>query len=119
MLICGGEIDKQDWKANTHYDGFSEADITIIWFWEIINDLDQDMIVRLIEFATASCRAPPGGFGNLTNKFKIKRTKNGINQFPRAVTCYNILILSDFTAKDILSEKLIMAVNQPREFGFL
>jgi len=120
MLVCGSEIDRQDWKNNTVYcDGFKETDKTVTWFWEIINSLDENEVVRIIEFATASCRAPAGGFGNLPNKFKIKKLRNLKDQFPRAVTCYNSLVLSEFTSKEILQEYLIASVNQPREFGFL
>ena len=29
------EINVEDWKKNTEYDGYSKHDITIVYFWKV------------------------------------------------------------------------------------
>ena len=45
MIINGKkEIDVQDLKKNIQYTGFAPTDQVITWFWEYIDQLDQEQL---------------------------------------------------------------------------
>ena len=40
MLIGGvSEIDVDDWRKNTTYRGYDEADEVVVWFWQVCSHL--------------------------------------------------------------------------------
>ena len=38
QYLMGGlpEVDVEDWKKNTEYDGYSVNDDVIVWFWKVL-----------------------------------------------------------------------------------
>lgn len=64
MLLYGVPyIDVQDWRANTDYrGGFNVNHQVIQWFWETMNNLDQQQLGRILKFSTGSSRTPISGF---------------------------------------------------------
>ena len=38
QYLMGGlpEIDVEDWKRNTDYDGYTATDDVIVWFWKVL-----------------------------------------------------------------------------------
>lgn len=53
ILIAGApEIDFEDFKENTHYEGYSEDSEQIVWFWEIVEEYDQESLSALWFFAS-------------------------------------------------------------------
>ena len=59
LLMCGlPEIDLDDWKDNTEYSG--EYDHTggdhecCVWFWEVVEEFDQEIKARLLQFVTGT-----------------------------------------------------------------
>ena len=66
-LILNGTpfIDINDWKTNTIYNGYFTSDRLVIDFWEIMSNLDQDKLVKILQFSTGSKRVPIGGFRSL------------------------------------------------------
>ena len=74
---------------------------------------------RLLEFVTSSDRIPVGGIKNL--QFIIQ--KNGEEQgdaghLPTAYTCYGTLLLPEYRDKEVLKERLGMALENSQGFGF-
>jgi len=71
---------------------------------------------KLLEFVTASDRVPVGGMRNL--QFTIQR--NGVDDgwLPTSYTCYGILLLPDYSSKEVMREKLKTALENSRGFGF-
>lgn len=66
-LICGTrEIDVNDWKKNTNYlKGYSLKYKTIKFFWNIVENFDNNMRAKLLQFVTGSSKVPMNGFKNL------------------------------------------------------
>ncbi|KAG7133765.1 E3 ubiquitin-protein ligase HECTD2 like [Verticillium longisporum] len=74
---------------------------------------------RLLEFVTASDRVPVGGMRNL--QFVVQ--KNGEEEgegghLPTAYTCYGTLLLPEYESKDVLRQRLAMALENSKGFGF-
>ena len=108
-------IDVNDWIENTSYEGYVPTDNIIIQFWNIVRELPQDKLKRLLQFSTGSTRVPIGGFkclqsnrGNLApfSIFKINY-EEGKQNYIKARTCFNRINLPDFPDE----EKLLKVIN--------
>ena len=108
-------IDVNDWIENTAYEGYEPSDNIIIQFWDIVRELPQDKLKRLLQFSTGSTRVPVGGFkclqsnrGNLA-PFSISKInyEEGKQNYIKARTCFNRINLPDFPDE----EKLLKGIN--------
>ena len=108
-------IDVSDWIENTEYEGYSPSDEIIINFWDIVRELPQEKLSRLLQFSTGSTRVPVGGFKSLQSNrgniapFSIYRLEyeKGKRNYIKARTCFNRINLPNFPDK----EKLLEAIN--------
>jgi hypothetical protein len=112
------EIDISELRRYTRYVGWDASHRTIKDFWSIVKKFDTDEKKKLLEFVTASDRVPVGGMRNL--QFVVQR--NGVGDIdghlPTSYTCYGTLLLPEYSSKDILKEKLGMALENAKGFGF-
>lgn len=66
LLISGcPEISVADLKNNTEYVNYVPSHQNIIWFWELMHELDQKHLAMFVQFVTGTSRVPLGGFANL------------------------------------------------------
>ena len=103
LLMCGlPEIDLHDWRNNTEYAGeFDQGgpnNDVVHWFWEVVEEMDQEERARLLQFVTGSSGVPSRGFaflqgnGGNVRKFTINGVGGvdvGSYLYPRADTCLN------------------------------
>ena len=62
QLLCGSVIiDVQDWKANTIIIGFQSNSPTILWFWSILEEMDNEDRTDVFQFVTGTTKVPHGG----------------------------------------------------------
>ena len=122
LLMCGlPEIDLEDWKNNTEYSGEFDRvgpnHETCRWFWEVVEEFDQEMRARLLQFVTGTSGVPSRGFGVLQGndgnirRFTIHGVEIGICLYPRAHTCFNRIDLPLYESKKDLYDKLHLAVT--------
>jgi E3 ubiquitin-protein ligase HUWE1 len=124
LLISGlPDIDITDLKENTDYSGYSATSDVIVWFWELLEDLDHMLKACFLQFVTGTSKVPLDGFKALRGisgpqKFQIHKT-NESNSLPTSHTCFNQLDLPNYTSKEALREKLFLAITEGKEgFGF-
>ncbi|RKU48711.1 hypothetical protein DL546_009627 [Coniochaeta pulveracea] len=112
------EIDIAELRRYTRYNDYDASHRTIKDFWSIVKKYDEGMKRRLLEFVTASDRLPVGGVKNL--QFTIQRNgeEGTEGRLPTAYTCYGILLLPVYESKEVLREKLAMALEHAQGFGF-
>ncbi|MGH0157489.1 UNVERIFIED_CONTAM: hypothetical protein FKN15_043903 [Acipenser sinensis] len=66
VMLCGmQEVDLQDWQRNTVYRHYTRNSKQIIWFWQFVKEMDNEVRLRLMQFVTGTCRLPLGGFAEL------------------------------------------------------
>ena len=127
-LVISGmpTIDIKDWKNNTIYENYTEVSKIIISFWEIIESFDNDERAEFLQFVTGSSKVPMEGFKALQgiggiNKFKITKVfDKNYDRLPTAHTCTNQLDLPDYPNKEILYERLTLAIREGKNsFGFV
>ncbi|KAI0459129.1 hypothetical protein F5B21DRAFT_457321 [Xylaria acuta] len=113
------EIDIAELRAVARYSGWDANHRTIRDFWSVVKKFDDRMRRKLLEFVTSSDRLPVGGAGSI--QFVIQ--KNGEEEgegarLPTAYTCYGHLLLPEYRDKEVLRERLSMAVENAEGFGF-
>ena len=126
LMISGTpDIDIEDWRANTEYTGFTVGSKQIQWFWDVVRELSKDDLARLLMFCTGTSKVPLEGFSALQGmqgpqRFSIHRQHADDAKLPSAHTCFNQLDLHEYSSKEILRERLLLAITEGCEgFGFV
>ena len=116
LLICGSpEIDfSQLEKVTTYVDGFTEEHALIKRFWSIVDDFSHGQKKNLLSFVTGSDRVPLSGLTSIS--FIIQRNGPDTENLPTSMTCFNRLLLPEYTV-DKLREKLLIAIENAKGFG--
>lgn len=117
LLLSGmPEIDISDWEKHTEYSGYDRQSPVIQWFWEIVEEFNQQTRVLLLQFSTGSSRVPFGGFakfvgGGGPQHFTITTVPYKPQILPTASTCINMLKLPEYRSKEELKERLMVALQ--------
>lgn len=122
LLICGSQVlDFEAYKGNTDYtDGFEASSDQCKWFWEIaIQVFDDDQRRELLTFISGSDRAPPKGLAAPEARLTISRQGPDSESLPTAHTCFNHLLLPEYSSKEKLEAKLRLALKFNQGFGII
>ncbi|WFD32862.1 HECT-type E3 ubiquitin transferase [Malassezia sp. CBS 17886] len=116
-LLTGSD----DWKRYTDYRGFSEQDDVVQWFWQCVQNWPAEQRSRLLQFATGTSRIPVNGFKDLQGsdgprRFTIEKSGE-VNQLPKSHTCFNRIDLPPYPSKEVLENKLVLAIEEGMRFG--
>lgn len=122
-FLLGGiaEINIDDWKKHTDYRGYTENDPVIQNFWETVRLWDLELKARLLQFVTGTSRIPLNGFKDLQGsdgprRFTIEKSGD-VSHLPKSHTCFNRLDLPPYRNREILEQKLTLAVEETVGFG--
>jgi E3 ubiquitin-protein ligase HUWE1 len=124
LLISGlPDIDLDDLRSTTEYNGYKPSDTIISWFWNCLRAFNKEEKALFLQFVTGTSKVPLEGFANLTGsdgprRFNIHKAF-GNHLLPSAHTCFNQLDLPEYTSEEELKEKLLIAIREGSEgFGF-
>ncbi|KAK9871311.1 hypothetical protein WA026_011579 [Henosepilachna vigintioctopunctata] len=119
LLICGSKnFDFDELEKSTEYDGGYTDETPIIKnFWAIVHSLSVDDKKKLLQFTTGSDRVPIGGLSKL--KLVISRNGPDSDRLPTAHTCFNVLLLPEYSSKAKLEDRLLKAIKYSKGFGML
>lgn len=119
LIVCGSkEFDFNELEQSTEYEGGFTADSqTIKDFWAIVHGLSMESKRKLLQFTTGSDRVPVGGLSRL--KLVIARNGPDCERLPTSHTCFNVLLLPEYSTKEKLEERLLKAINYSKGFGML
>lgn len=113
------EIDIAELRRAARYVGWDATHRSVRDFWAVVRRYDTRMRRRLLEFVTASDRVPVGGVANI--QFVIQRNGEELGDrghLPTAYTCYGTLLLPEYRDREVLRERLGMALENAQGFGF-
>lgn len=117
-LICGvDELDFHTLEKTTQYERCSPDDQNVKWFWEVIHELDEDLKRKFLKFTTGSDRSPLRGLGELNMIIMVQGLDD--TRLPSAHTCFNHLILPQYSSKEQLKTKLLKAIENHEGFGLM
>ena len=98
-------------KANTEYSSYSVASPVIQWFWEIVQGFSKEHKARFLQFVTGTSKVP---LENICAT-KVPDTQGERQHQPYALGSYlcsfNQLDLPEYTYKDQLQERLLVAIH--------
>lgn len=117
LMICGNpELNFYELQRTTRYEsGYTENSAVVVWFWELVHAYDLEHKKKFLTFATGSDRAPIEGLGSL--KMKILRNGPDSDRLMTASTCFNYLLLPEYSSKEKLSKLLDLAIQNSEGFG--
>lgn len=123
LLISGTpDIDVDEWRAATEYNGYTSSDPNIVWWWRALKSFNRDERAKVLSFATGTSRVPLSGFVDLqgvqgVQRFSIHRAYGESDRLPQAHTCFNQIDLPQYSSYEMLRQQLLMAINEGGE-GF-
>jgi len=116
IIGCQTLIDTQILKDTCQYaEGYDAKSQTIVDFWAICEELNQNDLKQLLWFITGSDRLPVGGAQDV--KLTIFRAGPNSELLPSAHTCFNYLLIPDYKNREKLRKKLHIAINNAQGFG--
>eukprot|EP00924_Labyrinthula_sp_SR-Ha-C_P000970 augustus_masked-scaffold_7-processed-gene-9.56-mRNA-1 protein AED:0.41 eAED:0.41 QI:0/-1/0/1/-1/1/1/0/1148 len=116
LLTGTTELDMNLLKNNAEYEGGYKADTkTIKSLWKIVLDFNEKEKQLFLRFCTGSSRAPVGGLKNV--KFKVQRAGPDSKHLPTAYTCFNTLMLPDYSSAKKMKKLLLLAIENSEGFG--
>ena len=117
LLICGlPELDFGALERVTRYEGgFSEDSLVVQWVWEILDAYSLEQQKLFLFFTTGCDRSPVGGLSQM--HFTIQRSGPDTNRLPTSHTCFNILLVPEYSSKEKLRRSLNIAIQNSEGFG--
>ena len=118
-LICGEIVfDIMQLKEKAKYtDGYVESSTTIEYFWNIVEQLSESEKKELLLFITGSDRIPIGGISEVT--ITISRQGPDSENLPTAHTCFNHLLIPEYSSEEKFKNKLLIALKHCTGFGLI
>lgn len=114
-ILMGIEgLDFESIKNTTTYEGYQPTDAVVEYFWEFFYEMKPQRKKKLIQFITGNDRLPVGG----TRALNLIIIKNGCDtdRMPSSQTCFNTLLLPEYSSKEKLREKLGKAIDMTAGF---
>lgn len=114
IIIGCGDIDFEIIRKNTIYNGYGPNNPIIESFWNFFAELKPQKKKKLIQFITGNDRLPVGG----SNSLNLVIMKNGCDtsRLPSSQTCFNTLLLPEYSDPEKLKEKLLKAIDMTAGF---
>ncbi|EDQ89780.1 uncharacterized protein MONBRDRAFT_16657, partial [Monosiga brevicollis MX1] len=118
-LICGLEdLDLNQLREVARYEGGYNANSPVIkWFWEVALNFSDNEKRAFLQFTTGTRRAPVGGLR--TMKFIIAKQGADSERLPTSHTCFNALMIPEYSSKEKLEQLLKKAIQYSEGFGML
>ncbi|RZC75841.1 hypothetical protein C5167_001046 [Papaver somniferum] len=97
--LLGGDnaIRVKDWKAHM-YEGYSETDEQICWFWKVVKGMSMEQQRQLLYFWTSVKYLPVNGFSALPYLLTFSKTSGSDECLPSSHTCFFQLALPHYSS---------------------
>jgi hypothetical protein len=122
LLVCGmPKVSSYELLQHIHWTGFEEGDREGEWFKMCVEGFSQEECARLLQFITGSSQVPTNGFGSIDPPLKVKKwsSTNARDHLPRVSTCFNTVLLPNYSTYEKLHQQLLTAITEGTEgFGF-
>ena len=109
-MVCGkNKLDIKQLKAHTVYQGYDGKEEIIRWFWEWLENIEENEKCKYLKFVSGRTRLPISGMGYNYTHTIIKVSIEC--KFPRAATCFFSLKLPNYNSKKEFIEKIKYAIE--------
>ncbi|GMI72686.1 ubiquitin protein ligase 5 [Hibiscus trionum] len=113
-MLYGSEspICVEDWKAQTEYNGYTENDPQITWFWEIVREMSAEKRRILLFFWTSLKHLPVEGFRGLASQLYIYKSTEPLERLPSSHTCFYRLCFPPYPSKAEMQKRLTVITQE-------
>jgi ubiquitin-protein ligase E3 A len=116
LLVGDPSLDFNALEAAAEYVPPLHADAPLArHFWAAAHALGPEDKKRLLAFVTGSDRVPIGGLREIP--LRLQRNGDGDARLPTAHTCFNTLMLPEYSGADAMRERLGVALANHEGFG--
>ncbi len=109
LIIGTDEFDFELLESCISYVGYKKNSLIIQHFWDIFHSYSIKEKKALLQFITGNDRSPATGSSGL--KLIIMKNGNDSDRLPSSQTCFNTLLLPEYSTKEKLYQKLDKAIN--------
>ncbi|TRY88330.1 hypothetical protein DNTS_018818 [Danionella cerebrum] len=103
-------------QQNTKYEtAFYPEHPTIVYFWEVFDELTPDVKKAFLLFLTGFERVPVLGMSAVKMLVTLRPCSTE-DHLPESQTCYSRLLLPEYRTKETLRAKLFEAISHNRGF---
>ncbi|KAL3627389.1 hypothetical protein CASFOL_028752 [Castilleja foliolosa] len=108
LMLHGSEneISVDDWRAHTEYNGFTDTDIQIFWFWKLVGDMTREQKKVLLFFWTSIKYLPSEGFSGLASRLYIYKNSESTDRLPSSHTCFYRLCFPAYPSLTAMRDRL-------------
>ncbi|KNC97962.1 uncharacterized protein SPPG_06951 [Spizellomyces punctatus DAOM BR117] len=89
-------------EHTTYAGGYTSTHPTILLFWTVLEQFDEEYRRGLLRFVTSCAREPLLGFGELRPGFCIRFAGDEEDRLPTASTCVNLLKLPAYKSLEVM-----------------
>ncbi|GAA5981258.1 hypothetical protein JCM11641_005626 [Rhodosporidiobolus odoratus] len=117
-LVMMMTAEEEDWSvealtnASKADHGFTMDSRAVRDFLSVMSDLSLAERRDFLSFMTGSPRLPIGGFAALRPPLTIVRKDGGDSVLPSVMTCVNFVKLPDYTSREVVRERILLAVRE-------
>ncbi len=117
LLVCGNPVlDFTELERVCVYeDGYVKDSRACRMLWKVLHSLTEEQKKRFLFFVTGSDRAPINGLGSL--RFVISRNGPDSERLMTAHTCFNHLLLPEYSSEEKIRRMLLVAISNAEGFG--
>ncbi|KUF98444.1 F-box/LRR-repeat protein 7 [Phytophthora nicotianae] len=115
-LLVNGKptIDVEELRSCTVFQGgFDEHSQVVLWLWQALREFTIELRGQFLKFMTGTNKIPLDGFEPPLNLTKSDLDPQAL---PRTHTCFNQLVLPEYTSYETLVEKVTFAINNAEGF---
>ncbi|OWK06888.1 HERC6, partial [Cervus elaphus hippelaphus] len=115
-IIGNTDYDWKQFEKNSVYEqGYHESHPTIVMFWTAFHNLTLDEKRKFLFFLTGNDRLHVKGIEKTGIRFRCPETFSE-RDFPRSLTCHNILELPKYSTMEKMKEALQIAIKSNKGF---
>lgn len=117
QLVCGSPfLDFRELRKGARYEGgYTEGSQAVRWLWEVLEGYTLEERKKFLKFFSGCDRAPIGGLGSL--RITVQRAGADSDRLPSASTCFNILLLPDYSSRAKMRHLLSVSIENSEGFG--
>lgn len=117
IIVGSSTIDVHMLRKSAIYSGYNNEAEIIQYFWKIFENYSIEDKKKLLMFITGNERVPVGGSEN--SKLIIIRNGCDTERLPSSQTCFNTLLLPEYSSYEKLENKLGLAISMTKGFFLL
>ena len=96
-------------KKHTTYNRWSGTEQTIVWLWEILEEMNLENQAAFLKFTWGRTRLPLSS-ESFIQPMKLSKRSSSADAFPISHTCFFEIEIPEYTSKEVMLERIMYAI---------